>query len=50
MASNFENDEWIQLKRDVKDWINNHPDPSMDTLLASWLDVSGTLLSSYQVF
>ena len=49
MASNHEDDEWIRLKNKVVDWIDNHPNSSIDELLARWLDISGNLLKKYQV-
>ena len=50
MASNSEDDQWIKLKHIVKDWVDQHPNLSIDELLASWLDESGSLLRNYQVY
>ena len=50
MAFNSEDDQWIKLKHIVKDWVDQHPNLSIDELLASWLDESGSLLRNYQVY
>ena len=50
MASSYAEEQWIQLKKDIKVWIDKHPTTSIDELLASWLDDSGSLAREYQVF
>ena len=49
MASNLQGNDWIELKDIVIVWIENHPKPSIDELLAKWLDSSESLLKDYQV-
>ena len=48
MASNSVVDEWIKLKKVVFEWIEKHPNQSMDLLFAKWIDPSEYLLRQYK--
>ena len=50
MSYESDDSQWIKLKDIVFNWIDTHPHPSMDLLLAKWLDSSGSLLRTYEVF
>lgn len=45
-----DDDNWMKLKTIMVGWIIHHAELNIDLSLASWLDTSGTLLRSYQVF
>ena len=50
MPSDFKDSQWIELKNVVFKWIEGSPIPSIDVLLALWLDDSGSIKRQYEVF
>ena len=41
--------EWKKTKDIIIEWIVDHPEPSIDELLACWLDSSESLHKTYKV-